>query len=397
MASQTPNLNLHKKDPVTDGNDTFNIQTMMNDNWDKIDEAMGGIDIPDASLEIKGKVQLSSAVNSEAEDRAATPKAVKAANDAGTAAQTTANAANSVAAAAQTAANNARTAATAAQSTATSAQTAANGALSAANTAQSGVNNLSSTRLPTRVNNGQFEYMEGSTWKKVNALPTGDVWAYVDPVRGNDNIAVSSYETPFKTVNRAVEWLPKVSAYERIISFENSAAVNINEYVKIEKFTGGSIELLPLGETVTFGYVSVSDCYGCTIKLNGNGQRNKWIFSPVQLGQGSGVPPISVSNCPGCILYIRESTILAGDNVGLSLNRIPQVCMDDVRINAYGTYTLSTGISVEESTLYLEGVSTDQATSRIKTGIKATMAIVFGDVYIGQTRTSSDLGGQFFS
>ncbi|WP_059051988.1 tail fiber protein [Paenibacillus senegalimassiliensis] len=77
MASQTPNLNLHKKDPVTDGNDTFNIQTMMNDNWDKIDEAMGGIDIPDASLDVKGKVQLSSAVNSEAEDRAATPKAVK--------------------------------------------------------------------------------------------------------------------------------------------------------------------------------------------------------------------------------------------------------------------------------------------------------------------------------
>lgn len=38
MASNTPNLNLLKKDPVTDGNDTFNIETMLNENWDKIDE-----------------------------------------------------------------------------------------------------------------------------------------------------------------------------------------------------------------------------------------------------------------------------------------------------------------------------------------------------------------------
>jgi len=37
VASNTPNIGLYKKDPVADGNDTFNIQTMMNDNWDKID------------------------------------------------------------------------------------------------------------------------------------------------------------------------------------------------------------------------------------------------------------------------------------------------------------------------------------------------------------------------
>lgn len=77
MASNTPNLNLLKKDPVTDGDDTFNIKTMLNDNWDKIDAAMGQVDIPDASLTVKGKVQLSSATDSEAQDRAATPKAVK--------------------------------------------------------------------------------------------------------------------------------------------------------------------------------------------------------------------------------------------------------------------------------------------------------------------------------
>ncbi|MEC0171426.1 hypothetical protein, partial [Paenibacillus graminis] len=41
MSSNTPNLNLLKKDPVTDGDDTFNIDTMLNENWDKIDAAVG--------------------------------------------------------------------------------------------------------------------------------------------------------------------------------------------------------------------------------------------------------------------------------------------------------------------------------------------------------------------
>lgn len=40
MASYTEHLQLLKKDPVEDGTDTFNIQTMLNDNWDTIDEAV---------------------------------------------------------------------------------------------------------------------------------------------------------------------------------------------------------------------------------------------------------------------------------------------------------------------------------------------------------------------
>ena len=36
MASYTPNLNLLMKDPVADGADTFNIETMLNQNWEKI-------------------------------------------------------------------------------------------------------------------------------------------------------------------------------------------------------------------------------------------------------------------------------------------------------------------------------------------------------------------------
>jgi hypothetical protein len=40
MASSTTNLALYKKNPTTDGTDTFNITTMLNDNWDKIDAAV---------------------------------------------------------------------------------------------------------------------------------------------------------------------------------------------------------------------------------------------------------------------------------------------------------------------------------------------------------------------
>lgn len=37
MATYTPNMDLLKKNPATEGSDYFNIGTMLNDNWDKID------------------------------------------------------------------------------------------------------------------------------------------------------------------------------------------------------------------------------------------------------------------------------------------------------------------------------------------------------------------------
>ncbi|WP_027399091.1 hypothetical protein [Anaerovorax odorimutans] len=37
MSELTKNLKLYKADPTTDGNDTFNIHKMLNENWDKID------------------------------------------------------------------------------------------------------------------------------------------------------------------------------------------------------------------------------------------------------------------------------------------------------------------------------------------------------------------------
>lgn len=83
MASNTPKLGLLKKDPAMDGNETFNIQTMLNDNWDKIDEAVGNIEVPEASTTQKGIVQLSNATDGAREDVAATERAVKAAYERG--------------------------------------------------------------------------------------------------------------------------------------------------------------------------------------------------------------------------------------------------------------------------------------------------------------------------
>nr|WP_258525729.1 pyocin knob domain-containing protein [Paenibacillus sp. YN15] len=72
-----------------------------------VDTAVSGATIPDASLTVKGKVQLSSVTNSTSEALAATPKAVKDAYDRGSAGVTAAATAQSTANAVQTRANNA--------------------------------------------------------------------------------------------------------------------------------------------------------------------------------------------------------------------------------------------------------------------------------------------------
>jgi hypothetical protein len=40
MGEYTPNINLYKPNPITDANDTFNIETILNENWDKIDTSI---------------------------------------------------------------------------------------------------------------------------------------------------------------------------------------------------------------------------------------------------------------------------------------------------------------------------------------------------------------------
>ncbi len=43
MSENTANLELLKVNPITDGSDTFNFTTMLNDNWDKIDIVIGNM------------------------------------------------------------------------------------------------------------------------------------------------------------------------------------------------------------------------------------------------------------------------------------------------------------------------------------------------------------------
>ena len=73
MASYTEHLELLKKDPVADGADTFNIQTMLNNNWDKIDAAVA----KKADLGEDGKV-ISSQLPEMSYDPAGSAAAVQA-------------------------------------------------------------------------------------------------------------------------------------------------------------------------------------------------------------------------------------------------------------------------------------------------------------------------------
>lgn len=86
MPKQTPNMNLYKVDGEADRNDTFNVDVVLNDNWDKIDSAVGQIqedlenidvDIPDASLTQKGIVQLNDTLSSTSKTMAATADALR--------------------------------------------------------------------------------------------------------------------------------------------------------------------------------------------------------------------------------------------------------------------------------------------------------------------------------
>ncbi len=50
IATNSKLLNLYKVDPKTDGDETFNIKTMLNDNWDRIEAAI----IPEMIMQMPG-------------------------------------------------------------------------------------------------------------------------------------------------------------------------------------------------------------------------------------------------------------------------------------------------------------------------------------------------------
>lgn len=76
MASNTTRLNLYKVNPSTDGDMTFNIQTMLNDNWDKIDsEVAKTTDIPSIPSSLPANGGNSTTVNNHT--AAATPNTIE--------------------------------------------------------------------------------------------------------------------------------------------------------------------------------------------------------------------------------------------------------------------------------------------------------------------------------
>jgi|GEM_PF-2173790 len=58
MASYTPNLDLLKKSPVTDGDDMFNVETMLNENWDRIDRGVGDYTTPAQKMGLTGDLSV---------------------------------------------------------------------------------------------------------------------------------------------------------------------------------------------------------------------------------------------------------------------------------------------------------------------------------------------------
>ena len=68
MASYTEHLQLLKKDPVADGADTFNVQTMLNDNWEKIDAAVAEENRFDETIKDKKEEDLTAEEKSMREE-----------------------------------------------------------------------------------------------------------------------------------------------------------------------------------------------------------------------------------------------------------------------------------------------------------------------------------------
>ena len=68
MGEYTKNLQLYKVDTVENANDTFNIETMLNDNWDKIDEKLEKLPVQNGGLYINSETT---------EDKAEAVEAIK--------------------------------------------------------------------------------------------------------------------------------------------------------------------------------------------------------------------------------------------------------------------------------------------------------------------------------
>ncbi|MGG1613524.1 tail fiber protein [Paenibacillus phoenicis] len=228
---------------------------------EELADAIAGIQINDATTTQKGIVQLSNDTNSTAEDRAATPKAVKSAYDTAMAAQTTANAANEAAATAQsnidihaalTTAHGATSAATAnrliARDSAGRAKVAAPSAsddIARKDTVDNAVGNLSNlltsakgnavaaiNELFTSASNGKSQIAAAITGKGVPASGSDTFVQLAEKIgqilakqRGTSTINFGENTSPITSTNRIIKeilTLPKATSYFRFVDTGSS-------------------------------------------------------------------------------------------------------------------------------------------------------------------------------
>lgn len=319
MPSQTPNMGLYKVNGETDGNDTFNVDVVLNDNWDKLDAAVGQIQedldnvtvtVPDASLTEKGIVQLSNDTNGTSETMAATPKAVKAAYDRGSAGVSAAATAQAKADAAETPAG-AQAKANAAETNAkTYAEnyTKQNSAIAAWSAGYRSAKNLpSGTDLNTVYDTGFYDgYGLGNapsssdwyfyqvishssgptTWRTQIAYSFNDAnstfrrtqingswstWEALGKSRNmNDNPNTVEYYVPsiYPTIQAAVDAMPKFNVGRRIIRVAAGHVENGN--IAIRDFKGGGIEISGSsnGHASIRGNINVEGETSCAVSIS---------------------------------------------------------------------------------------------------------------------------------
>ncbi|MFB4332698.1 pyocin knob domain-containing protein [Paenibacillus sp. CR_12] len=350
MSSNTPNLGLLKKDPMVDGNETFNIETMLNENWDKVDEAVGqvredlgniDVDIPEASLTEKGIVQLSSATNGTRENVAATEKAVKAAYDRGSEGIT-------AAAAAQTKANAAETPA-GAQSKANAAETNAktyaenytkqNSALAGWSAGYRSAKHIVSGDLNLIYDTGFYDgfgltnaptnewyfyqvmsHSSGpTTWRTQIAYNFNDnnktyrrsqmngnwtPWVNIGKLQNiSDDPTEINYHVPsvYPTIQSAINAMPKLNATRRKIIVAANHVENGN--IEIRDFKGGGIEISgnTNGKISARGNINIDGETSCQVSI-----------SHLRLDSSGGV-----INCQApCNIYLYEIHKTTSSTVG---------------------------------------------------------------------------------
>ncbi|WP_458125648.1 tail fiber protein [Paenibacillus sp. Z3-2] len=233
MPQETDRLKL----PLPLGNETVTRESI-NGIFEKIDagvatqadldtlrEAVSQMDIPDASLTQKGKVQLSSKTDGTSETVAATEKAVR---DATT------------------------------KSNSLIAQTQTNIDVHS----EKMVTNVGIHGL--RVNTGSLEYLERNSWIKLISASTDDLTYFVNVNSGSDSNTGLQSNSAFKTINKAITMLPKIINHN--INIRISAGV-YKESLSFDGFLGGGFLLITGDSSSTSIIDGRISFYACSSRI----------------------------------------------------------------------------------------------------------------------------------